>query len=105
MFKPLFIFILVVLSLSVSAQFPAGGNRNGGFRGNGQQISGRLYGKVVESNSGKPVEYASVQLILNKLDQATKQRKDTIINGMLTQANGEFSLENVPVFGQLKLKI
>ena len=77
----------------------------GGNRGNGQQIAGRLYGKIVETKSGKPVEYASVQLIQNKMDMVSKQRKDTVVGGMLTTANGEFSLENVPVFGQLKLKI
>ncbi|MET0393581.1 MAG: TonB-dependent receptor [Chitinophagaceae bacterium] len=81
-------------------------NRPGGpGRGNGQQVSGRLYGKIVEAASGKPVEYASVQLLQNKMDTVTKQRKETVINGMLTQSNGDFSLENVPVFGPLKLKI
>jgi outer membrane receptor protein involved in Fe transport len=87
---------------AVSAQIPGGGG--GGNRG-GQQMTGRLYGKIVETRSGKPVEYASVQLILNKMDMVTKERKDTVINGMLTPTNGQFSLEGVPLFGQLKLKI
>jgi outer membrane receptor protein involved in Fe transport len=73
--------------------------------GGGQQMSGRFYGKLVESNSGKAVEYASVQLTQNRMDTATKQRKDVIVNGMLTKANGEFSLENVPLMGQYKLKV
>ena len=77
----------------------------GGNRGQGQSITGRLYGKIVESISGKPVEYASVQLIQNKLDTITKQRKETVIGGMLTRANGDFTVENVPVFGPLKLKV
>jgi len=102
MLKFLSFFILFFAVLEVSAQFPGGG---GGNRGNGQQLTGRLYGKIVETKSGKPVEYASVQLIQNKMDIVTKQRKDTVVNGMLTQANGEFSLEGVPIFGQLKLKI
>ena len=90
MLKFLSFFILFFAVLEVSAQFPGGG---GGNRGNGQQLTGRLYGKIVETKSGKPVEYASVQLIQNKMDVVTKQRKDTVVNGMLTQANGEFSLE------------
>jgi len=76
-----------------------------GGAGNGQQMNGRMYGKVVEAQSGKPVEAASIQLIQSRMDTATKKRKDVIIAGMLTKANGEFSLENIPLFGQSKLKI
>lgn len=94
--------LLLVFSISITQAQPPGA---GGNRGNGQQPTGRLYGKIVDTASGKPVEYASIQLLQSKMDPVTKQRKDTIINGMLTQSNGEFSLENVPVFGQLKLKI
>ncbi|MEO7924891.1 MAG: TonB-dependent receptor [Chitinophagaceae bacterium] len=77
----------------------------GGRPGAGQNLTGRFYGKVVEAKSGKPIEYASVQLLQNKMDTVTKKRKETVITGMLTKANGEFSLENVPVMGQSKLKI
>jgi outer membrane receptor protein involved in Fe transport len=102
----LFVVTLILMNLTVSAQPFGGPGGPGGNRGNGgQQVAGRLYGKIVDTKTGKPVEYASVQLIQNKMDAVTKQRKDTIINGMLTQGNGDFSLENVPVFGPLKLKI
>ena len=73
--------------------------------GNGQQMTGRMYGKIVEAQTGKAVDAASVQLVQNRMDTVTKKRKDVVINGMLTKANGEFSLENVPLFGQYKLKI
>lgn len=93
--------MLFVLAASIAAaQRPAGAGQ-----GNGQQLTGRLYGKIVDAVSGKPVEYASVQLLQNKYDTATKQRKETVIGGMLTKPNGDFSLENVPVFGPLKLKV
>jgi outer membrane receptor protein involved in Fe transport len=46
-----------------------------------------------------------VQLLQNKLDTVTKKRKDVVIAGMLTRANGEFRLENIPAFGQFKLRI
>jgi outer membrane receptor protein involved in Fe transport len=79
------------------------GNRPGG---NGRQMpNGSLYGKLVDSKNGKPIEFASVQLIQNKFDTVTKKRKDVAIAGMITKANGEFLLENVPIFGQMKLKI
>jgi|CXWL01.1.fsa_nt_gi outer membrane receptor protein involved in Fe transport len=93
---------LVLVSLITYSQFPpGGGNRPGG----GQMPTGRFYGKVVEAKSGKPIEYASVQLLQNKMDTATKKRKETVIAGMLTKPNGEFSLENIPVMGQSKLRI
>ncbi len=76
-----------------------------GRPGGGQMPTGRFYGKVVESKSGKPIEYASVQLVQNRMDTATKKRKEVTVAGMITKANGEFSLENVPVMGQSKLKI
>jgi outer membrane receptor protein involved in Fe transport len=80
-----------------------GGGNRGGM--GGQQMTGRMYGKVVDAPGGKGVDAASIQLIQNKFDTVSKKRKDVVINGMLTKANGEFSLENVPMFGPLKLKI
>jgi outer membrane receptor protein involved in Fe transport len=100
--KLVLVFLLNITSFYLFAQNPM--QRPGGA-GNGQQMNGRMYGKVVESQSGKPVDAASVQLVQSRMDTATKKRKDVIIAGMLTKANGEFSLENVPLFGQSKLKI
>ena len=97
------VFALFLINYSAFAQMPAGGGNRGG--NGGQMPTGRFYGKIVEAKSGKPIEYASIQLLQSKMDTATKKRKETVIAGMLTKANGEFSLENVPVFGQSKLKI
>ncbi|HEX5654426.1 MAG TPA: TonB-dependent receptor family protein, partial [Chitinophagaceae bacterium] len=92
----------VLLAFMTIAQPPAGaGNRGNG----GQMPTGRFYGKVVDSKTGKPIEYASVQLLQNKMDTVTKKRKETVVAGMLTKANGDFSLENVGVFGPSKLRI
>lgn len=93
----------VLISYGVFAQNPMGGGNRGGNAN--QQMTGRFYGKLVESKSDKPIEYASVQLIQNKFDSATRKRKEVVIAGMLTKGNGEFSLENIPAFGQFKLKI
>ena len=100
--KLVLVFLLNLTSFCLFAQNPM--QRPGGA-GNGQQMNGRMYGKVVEAQSGKPVDAASVQLVQSRMDTATKKRKDVIIAGMLTKANGEFSLENIPLFGQSKLKI
>lgn len=94
--------LLIGLSLYTNAQFPGGGQRPGG--GGGQAPNGRLYGKVVDNNN-KAVEAASVTLVTNKMDSATKKPKEVIVGGMLTSGNGEFSIDNVPVFGRYKLRI
>ncbi|HUP13904.1 MAG TPA: TonB-dependent receptor plug domain-containing protein, partial [Niastella sp.] len=55
--------------------------------------------------TNKGLDAASVQLFQNKLDTASKKRAEVVIGGMLTGRNGDFSLENLPVFGQFKLVI
>lgn len=67
--------------------------------------NGTLYGKIIEAKTAKPIEYASVQLLQNRFDSVSKKRKEMVVAGMLTKANGEFLLENVPVFGQYKLRV
>src|SRR5262245_32148571 len=95
--------LLNLTSICLFAQNPMMQRPGGG--GNGQQMTGRMYGKIVEAQSGKPVEAASVTLVQSRMDTVTKKRKDVIIAGMLTKANGEFALENIPLFGQSILKI
>jgi outer membrane receptor protein involved in Fe transport len=73
----------------------------------GQQGSipnGRFYGKVVDA-SKKGIEAASVTLVTTKMDSATRKPKEVIIGGMLTTNSGDFSIENVPLFGKYKIKI
>ena len=62
----------------LSAQAPAGRMGQGG-----QQISGRFYGKIVDA-SKKGVEAASVTLVTTRMDSVTKQPKEIIVGGMLT---------------------
>jgi outer membrane receptor protein involved in Fe transport len=88
----------LILSVASYAQQP-GGNRNGG-----NQMTGRFYGRIVDA-ANKGVEAASVVLVANRMDTATKQRKEVVVGGMLTAANGDFSIENVPVMAQYKLRI
>jgi len=89
----------IVLGIAAHAQFPAGG-------GKGQSVPniGHIYGKVVDS-AGKPIPDATVILLQSKYDTATKKRKDVLFKGLSTKANGEFSFEELPLFGGLKLKI
>ncbi len=95
-------FLLNLTALIGFAQ-PPGGNRGGQSAQN--MNMGRFYGKVVDTRTNKGVDAASIQLIQNKFDTVTKQRKDVIIAGELTRPNGNFNLENLPVMGQFKLRI
>lgn len=93
--------LILLIQTTIHAQAPTKTPGNGG-----KQIpTGSLYGKLVDSQTDKPIEYASVQLVQNKMDTATKKRKDVVVNGMITKANGQFLMENVPVMGQYKLKV
>jgi outer membrane receptor protein involved in Fe transport len=90
------------------AQIPGGGGRGrqGGGFGNGQASTiGHFYGKVIDGKSGKGMDGASIQLIQSKFDTVTRTRKDTVIAGMITRRSGEFSLENLPLFGNFRLRI
>ncbi len=102
--KKVSIFIFVIVgSLTVAAQFPGGAAR--GRMGGANATIGHFYGRVVDEQTNKGVDAASVQLYMSKFDTATKSRKDTLMGGMLTKPNGDFSLENLPVFGNYTLKI
>ncbi len=93
--------MLSLMMMPLLAQPPQGGRPGGGQNMN----IGRFYGKVVDVNSNKPIDAASIQLVQSKLDTATKKRVDVVVAGQLTKANGNFSLENLPVMGQFKLRI
>jgi outer membrane receptor protein involved in Fe transport len=99
--QKVFFSIFIFLSFQVHAQIPGAGRPSGGQNMN----MGRFYGRIVDGKTNKSVEAASVQLIQSKMDSATKKRKDVVVSGQLTKGNGDFSLENLPVMGQFKLKV
>src|ERR1017187_3471034 len=97
------IFVLLVLIIIVqcsNAQFPMG-------KGMGNQMmnAGHFYGKLIDSLTRKPVEYASVSIWGNKWDTAAREMKYGLLGGVITPGNGNFSLENLPVMGEFTLKI
>ncbi len=102
----------MLLPCFLIAQIPGGGGRPGGPGGapggnfNPEQFKiGRFYGRVVDATTGKGVPYASVQLTGMKFDTVTKRPTQAIIAGQLTEENGDFSLENLPIMGEFTLKI
>ncbi|MEO6548814.1 MAG: outer membrane beta-barrel family protein [Ferruginibacter sp.] len=101
-FKTAVFFFILISNFNVFAQFPGGGP---GRAGGPAMNVGHFYGKVIDAATNRPIDAASVQLIQNKLDTATKKRKDVTVSGMLTTKKGEFSLENLPVMASYKLLI
>jgi outer membrane receptor protein involved in Fe transport len=77
--------------------------RNGG--GRQSPAIGHFYGKIVDAKTNKGMDGTSVQLVMSIFDTATHSRKDSVIRGAITQSNGEFSFESLPVFGNFTLKL
>ena len=96
MLVPVIILLMVV---SASAQFPQGGKP-------GQQppAIGHIYGKITDT-TGASLNDVSVLLLQSRFDTVTKKRKEVLLKGISTKNNGEFSFSELPMFGQLKLKI
>jgi outer membrane receptor protein involved in Fe transport len=95
--------VVTFFSLTAAvAQRPGGG---WGGPNSAETRVGRFYGKIIDANTGKSAEYCSVQLVGMQFDTVAKRPKEGIVGGQLTGENGEFSLENLPVFGEFTLKI
>src|SRR5215203_577765 len=92
----------LIFSLQIFAQFP--GSTTSGKNNQAPPAIGHLYGKLIDS-AGKPVDQASVVLLQNKYDSVSRKKKDILLKGLTTDNKGEFSFEDLPVFGALKLKI
>jgi ferric enterobactin receptor len=88
--------IFLVGIVSARAQFPGAGKSVPNM--------GHIYGKLVDS-SGRPVSEATVLLLTNKYDSASKKTKQVLLKGLTSTSKGEFNFEDLPIFGQLKLKI
>ncbi|ODT35603.1 MAG: TonB-dependent receptor [Niabella sp. SCN 42-15] len=86
------------ISISLFSQRPMG-------NGNGQMPTGTIYGKIIDSASGNPLDAVSVQLLQTKRDSATQTAKDVVVAGGLTNSKGEFNINNIPAMGMYKLLI
>src|SRR5687768_14698527 len=73
-----------------------GGQRPGGGPGGAAPTIGHIYGKLVDAKTKQPVEYASVALL--------RAKDSSVVTGMLSKNNGDFSLENL-AFGPYLLRI
>jgi hypothetical protein len=57
---------------------------------------GRVYGKVIDATTKKPVDYATITILATN--------KDSLIAGILAKGNGDFNLDKLP-FGRFRLRI
>jgi len=104
--KTFYLLLLIFISFTAFSQYPGGGQGRPGGRAGGQNMNiGHFYGKVVDKKTSRGISAASVQLLQTRFDTATKKTKDIIVSGMLTEPNGDFSLENIPVMGNFRLLI
>src|SRR5665213_2318208 len=105
MMKRTILSITLILAFHFAfSQFPTMGKGGGGMMNQFMNM-GHYYGKVVDSASGEPIEFASVSIWGNKWDTATRTNVYGVLAGMITEGNGDFSLENLPVFSEFKLVI
>ncbi|HVZ97987.1 MAG TPA: TonB-dependent receptor [Chitinophagaceae bacterium] len=87
--------IALLMGLSVMAQFPSGGQ---GKKFPALPDLGHVYGKIVDS-AGKPIAGASVLVLQKKFDTTTKKAKTVLVKGSVTENNGEFNFEDLPLMG------
>lgn len=89
-----------LMATPVQAQFgpPGGGKGNANDMAKlMKDIKGRIYGKVLDGKTKKPVEFASVVVLW--------YNKDSAIAGGFTESNGDFNLENLPPMGGFRLRV
>jgi ferric enterobactin receptor len=88
-----FCFTIILLHAQRPGGFP--GATGGGF---GQNTNAHVFGKVIDEK-GAAIDYASVLLL--KIDG----QKSILLTGTNTDANGEFSVENISMKEKIKLQI
>ena len=90
----LFILFAFFTTINAFSQMPGG---MGGMKNMKDPKLGRVYGKVLDANTGTPVEYASVQVLWFN--------KDSLLGGSLVKENGDFAVDGLPSFGQVRVRI
>ncbi len=94
--RTLLLFFLTLNFIS-HAQMPGMSGGMGNMKNMKDPKLGRVFGKVLDASTGKPVEYASVQVLWFN--------KDSLLGGGLVKENGDFAVEGLPSFGQVRVKI
>jgi outer membrane receptor protein involved in Fe transport len=95
------IFLLTLIGSIVTqySLYAQKGNREN------SKVIGRIYGKVVDSKSAKPVSGALVQITSQVSDSIGKKNKTIIIATQATERNGDFAFENITGSSFLGIRI
>lgn len=87
---------------------PAGGPPSGGpgipGQTGGSSSTGRVYGKIVDS-TGHGIANASVMILKSSKNGASGKPHETLLKGISTQNNGDFSIEDLPAGTPLKISL
>ncbi len=89
------LFCLFLCTFKLQAQFPGGGGKD--MMKVMKDIKGRVYGKIIDAKTKKPVPYATVMVLW--------YNKDSLLGGGLTGENGEFNVENLPSMGGFRFRV
>jgi len=92
--KKILILLTLLVIITCRAQMPAGGNKD--MMKAFSEIKGRVYGKIIDAKTKKPVEFASVVVLW--------YNKDSLLGGSLTKENGEFNIDNLPAMGGFRFR-
>ncbi len=91
--KKLLLYLFIGFATNVYSQFQGGGKDMSKTL---KDIKGRVYGKLIDTKTKKPIEYASVVILA--------ANKDSLVGGILTQENGEFNIGNLPAMGIFRFR-
>ncbi|NJK94282.1 MAG: hypothetical protein HC905_04475 [Bacteroidales bacterium] len=80
----LVLFSLLLSSIAIS-QSPSPSSRQGAPN---MPADGKVSGKIIDGSTNQPVEYASIAIY--------RERDSTLVTGVVTDATGNFVLENLP---------
>lgn len=97
--KLLFLIAVVLTATTTFAQMPPAGMKPPG----NINMAAHVYGKLTDAD-GKGIGETTVLLMENKMDSVTKKSKPLLYKSTITQANGDFSFEDVALRGRYTLK-
>jgi ferric enterobactin receptor len=90
--KKILLLLILIPFFTFSQDRGSGGGKGGSFKGFGKDnskdyIKGSVRGKIIDSKTGKPLEYASISL--------TNTSWGKIIEGTITDARGRFFMNKI----------
>lgn len=102
--KPTMTKAFISILLAMSAAYFAVGQVSGG-QTPGRNNTGIFYGRIIDANTQKGVEGATIQLVQSRPDSSTGKKKDVVLATQLSDKKGQFNIDRLPLTGTFKLKV